>query len=242
MHEPDRVVIITTMSEPPPMPATWPEQRAYVGKINHLGAGNLIKEILADDAATLFHFTVARIMEKLQEENRVLAFNDASTIPQVAWAGRNLMELRILVRFVCRSRANLERFSNDILTTGPRTMDALLRVSNNLAKMVPNPLKASPDQYREVAGMEQARFEAGLGKDSPLMAGACASKVGLQKEYLLFSRITSPLIHPTAISVLKTFDLESHRDSLTSLGLKLATDVILDAREHIEKYGFKPKN
>jgi hypothetical protein len=85
------------------------------------------------------------------------------------------------------------------------------------------------------------RAEAGLGQDSPLMARPCASKVGLEKEYLAFSSITSPLIHPSAISVLKTFDLESHRDVLTSLGLKQAGDVILDARAHIAEHGFRPE-
>jgi len=75
------------------MPATWPEQRVYIGRIQHAGAGNLIQEILRDKPATSFHFTVGHIMEKVQEENHILAFNTASTIPQIAWAGRNLMEL-----------------------------------------------------------------------------------------------------------------------------------------------------
>jgi hypothetical protein len=89
--------------------------------------------------------------------------------------------------------------------------------------------------------MQRARAELGLGQDSPLMARTCASKVGLEKEYLAFSNITSPLIHPSAISILKTFDLESYRDVLTSLGLKLAGDVILDARAHIAEHGFRPE-
>jgi hypothetical protein len=223
------------------MPATWPEQRVYIGKIQHAGAGNLIQEILRDKPATLFHFTVGRIMEKLQEENHVLAFDEASTIPQIAWAGRNLMELRILVRFVCQSQANLERFNNDILTTGTATMQAQLRLLNDLAKKIPDPIRASPDQYRELANMRQARTEAGLGEDSPLMARTCAAKVGLEREYLAFSSITSALVHPSAISVLKTFDLEVYRDGLTCQGLMLAGDAILDARTHIEKHGFKPE-
>jgi len=222
------------------MPATWPEQRIYIGKIQHVGTANLIKEILADEPATSFHFTVARIMEKLHEENHALAFDEASTIPRLAWACRNVMELRILVRFVCQSRANLDRFVNDISTIGPSTLRVQLRLLNDLAKQVPDPMRATPDQYREFENMQRARAEAGLGEDSPLMARTCASKVGLEKEYLAFSSITSPLIHPSAISVLKTFDLESYSDVLTSLGLKLAGDVILDARAHIAKHGFTP--
>jgi hypothetical protein len=48
------------------------------------------------------------------------------------------------------------------------------------------------------------------------------------------------LVHPSALSVLKTFDLESCRDVITVLGLKLASQVIVEAREHITKHGHKP--
>jgi len=223
------------------MPATWSEQKIYIGKINHLGSENLVKEILADKTNQDFRRTLARLVERVREENRVLAFDDASTIPQIAWASRNLAELRILARFVCRSQANLERFNNDIFTTGPGTLESLLQLSNNIAKEAGSPMRASPHQYRRAARMKQARVEAGLGKESPLMAGMLAARVGLEKEYQFLSRVTSPLIHPSAISVLRTFDLESYRQSLTILGLKLVTDVILDARSHIGKHGFRPE-
>lgn len=223
------------------MPATWLGQRAYIGKVVHVGCKNLIEEIAAAEPATPFHFAVGRIIQKLQEENHVLAFEDGATIPRLAWALRNLSELRILVRYMCQSQANLDRFINDIATSGPSTLRALLRLVNDLAKQVPDPMRATPDQYRQLDSLQRARAEIGLGQDSPLMARTCASKVGLEKEYLAFSSITSPLIHPSAVSVLKTFDLECYRDVLVALGLKLAGDVIEDTRKHIAEFGLKPQ-
>lgn len=62
----------------------------------------------------------------------------------------------------------------------------------------------------------------------------------MEKEFLAFSSVTSVLVHPSAISVLKIFDLESYRTVLESHGLILASKVILEAREHVEKHGHKP--
>ncbi len=222
-----------------PLPETWPEQRPYIGKINHVGANNLIKDILTDEPHTSFHFVLGRILEKLIEENRVLAFKDDATVPELAWAGRNIMELRVLSRYVCQSRANLDRFEADVLTTGAATMQALLRLHNDLAREVEGKL-APPELHRRHGELQAAREQAGLGSESPLMARTCAKRVGMEKEYLALSGVTSALVHPSSISVLKTFDLELYRTVLVPHGLILASKVILDAREHIEKHGYKP--
>jgi hypothetical protein len=223
----------------PPLPETWPEQRSYIGKINHDGANNLIKDILTDEPHTSFHFVLGRIMEKLIEENRVLAFKDDATVPELAWAGRDIMELRVLSRYVCQSKANLDRFEADVLINGAATMQALLRLHNDLARDVGGKL-APPELHRQHGGLQDAREQAGLGSESPLMARTCAKRVGMEKEYLAFSSVTSALVHPSAISVLKSFDLESYRSGLVSHGLILASKVILDARGHVEKHGYKP--
>jgi hypothetical protein len=71
------------------------------------------------------------------------------------------------------------------------------------------------------------------------MARTCAKRIGMEKEYLAFSSATSPLVHPSSLTVLKSFDLESCRVWLVLLSLNLASEVILDIRNHIEKYGFR---
>lgn len=230
------------MTPIPPMPATWPEQRKYIGKLNELGAKKLIKEILADKPPKLFHLAVGRIMEKLLEENYILAFLDVARIPDLAWAVRNIMELRVISLYVCQSQNNLQRFENDIIINGATTLQALLTLSQNLAREVPNPQGPTPDLYRQQADMQKARIDAGLGQEEPLKARVCARKVTkrLEMEYLLVGSVTSTLIHPCAISVLKTFNLESYRDVLVINGLILATKLIEEAREHIEKFGYKP--
>src|SRR5437899_470492 len=39
---------IRRMAELPPMPETWPEQRTYIGKLQHIGCDRLIQDILKD--------------------------------------------------------------------------------------------------------------------------------------------------------------------------------------------------
>ncbi len=41
-----------------------------------------------------------------------------------------IMELRVLSRYVCQSKANLDRFEADLLINGAATMQVLLRLHN----------------------------------------------------------------------------------------------------------------
>jgi hypothetical protein len=226
------------MNSIPPLPKNWPEQKPYIGNVNKLGANNLTNEILAVEPHSQFHFVLCRILEKLIEENHVLAFED-SPIPRVAWATRNAMELRVISRYVCQSEANLERFQFDLLTAGATTLRSMIRLYDDLAKEVGAPL-IPPELHRNQGALQAAREEVGLGDQSVLMASSCARKVGLHKEYFALSGVTSALVHPSAISILKTFDLEAYRETVTVHGLVLVSKVIMEVREHIKKYGCKP--
>jgi hypothetical protein len=228
------------MSDLPPLPEDWREQQDEIVKFNDFAARKLIREILAEESPTSFHFTLGRIMERLREENGVLVRYEKSSIPQVAWATRNIMELRIWTRFVCQSQGNLDRFVNDLATVGASTMRAQLRLVNDLADKVPNPIRPVASQYKQVASMQDSRSELGLEYEGPLMARTYAKSTGLEKEYLAISSVTSPLVHPSAISVLRTFNIECYRDSLTGHGIMNSGELIIDARQHIEANGFKP--
>src|SRR6266481_4385492 len=188
------------MNSIPPLPKNWPEQRPYIGNFNKLGANNLTNEILAVEPHSQFHFVLCRILEKLLEENHVLAFED-SAVPRVAWATRNAMELRVISRYVCQSEA-------DLLTSGATTLRSMIRLYDDLAKEVGIP-GTPPGLHRNQGELQAAREEAGLGDQSVLLASNCARKVGLHKEYFALSGVTSALVHPSAISILKTFDLEA---------------------------------
>ena len=225
------------MRDPHPKTIAKAEENLLLGTIHQIEAQDLINQINAAIPATPFHFTVTRLLEKLEEENRVVAFDDACSIPRFAWAVRNLMELRILLRFVCQSQSNLERFNNDILVVVPKTLQVLISSEHDASD------SRKADHNRLLADIELARSKAGLEKNSrPLLARTCAAQVGLEKEYIACSTFTSPLVHPSALVILKTVDQESQRPLLTSLGLKLAGDVIMDARTHIGRYGLKPMN
>jgi hypothetical protein len=227
--------------EIPPLPEDWLEKLAEIGRVNGLGALAIIRDILAEQPRTDFHFALGRIMERLREETNVLVQDGPiATIPQIAWATRNIIELRIWSRFICQSNSNVSRFVHDLSTVAASTMRAQLRLLNDLADKVPRPVRPTSEQYRQVAAMQESRTELGVNDEGPLMARTYAKTVGLEKEYVALSSVTSPLIHPSAVSVLRSFNIEAYRDSLRSHGLFNGTQLILDARKHIETYGFKP--
>lgn len=226
------------MADVPPSPVAWEDHARDIAKLNSAGALNIIKEILPLTPRTNFHFALGRIMERLREETDVLVAAEKITVSQLAWADRNIMELRIRLRYVCKSEANTERFVNDIVTNTALTMRALLRMVDDLADKVENPIRPTPDQHRTAAHMEGARTEPGIADEGPLMARTCAKNVGLEKEYLALSTVTSPLIHPSAISILRTFDMEVYRQPLQGFGLMNGSELVIDVRKHIEVNGF----
>jgi hypothetical protein len=228
------------MGNNPDMPATWPEQKKHIGNLNVVGAQKLIKEISENQPHTLFHLVVVRILHKLIEENNILTIEEAR-ISDIAWAVRNIMELRVMSAYVRLSQENLQRFEYDVVVSGATTMKALLELGQKLAGEVENGIKPTPSLYRTHADIQKTRVELGLGQEEPLKSRVCARQVSdkLEKEHQLVGSVTSDLIHPNAISVLKTFDLEVYRDPLVANGLILATKVILEIREHIKQYGYK---
>jgi hypothetical protein len=157
------------MNSIPPIPKDWAEQKPYIGKVNQVGATNLIAEIQAGGPHSSFHFVISCILEKQIEENRVLAFEDNCTVPRLAWATRNAMELRVLSRYVCQSGANLKRFQDDVTTTGATTMQSVIRLCSDWAKEL-GTKPVSPEIYRGLDEVQSAMQEAGLSAESALMA------------------------------------------------------------------------
>lgn len=227
------------MSEFPPFPQTISDRRRWIGNLNKERSRSLIRDLVAQTPTNLFHAVLVRIIEKLEEENNVLAFEDDATIPKLAWAARNICELRVISAYVCKSTINAERFQKDVLISGTSTQHALRKLTEGLARQV-GAEGPTEEIYRLHAANQAIRESAGVGSEGPLMARTCAKAVGLEKDYLAFSSVTSPLVHPSAISVLKIVDLEPYRTLLTNHGLILATKLLEEARTHCDKHGYKP--
>jgi hypothetical protein len=223
-----------------PLPESFLELRNYLGLINKTGATNLVHEILADEPHTLFHLVLGSILENLKIQNEILALDNFPSVAAVAWAGRNTMELFVLSRYGRQSARNLKRFHADSLIIQSMMLKCVIQLSNDWAKEHGQKNKMPASIHRTHGNAEKFRERAGLKQEQPLMAKTCAKSVGMKKEYDAFGRLTSPLIHPSAVIVLKPFDIESCRNSLVLLSLKIASDLILELREHIKKYGCKP--
>ena len=222
--------------------------KARFGKTNNDNGRKLISELVlmakapgqATSQGIPFHYIIARIIEKLLEENSILAFKENATIPELAWAVRNLMELRVMAKYVCSSKSRLERFQNDVLITWVTTLERLLELQEALAREVGGGQGPAADVYRGLARLQKEREAAGLGKEGPLIASQCAKAVKLKGEYDAIGSVTSSLIHPSAHSVLKVSDLALLEPLLVPKGLLLASKIILEIRDHIQTHGYQP--
>jgi hypothetical protein len=221
------------------LPDTFPELRNHLGLINKTGATNLVNEILAKPPHTLFHLVLGSLLENLKIQNEILALDDSPSVAAIAWAGRNIMELFILSRYCCQSARKLTRFHADSLIIQSMMLNGVIQLSSDWAKEHGHKgVPASIHRTHEQA--EKFREKAGLKQEQPQLAKTCAKTVGMRKEYEAFGRLTSPLVHPSAVIVLRPFDVESCRISLVMHSLKRASDLILELREHIEKHGCTP--
>src|SRR5579864_15719 len=227
------------MPELPPLSQDPEEAFVQIAQENEVGARRLIRDLVQAEKPTPFHFILGRILEKAIVENKRVALDPDADISDLAWAARNLMELLIWSRYIRQSEANLKRFENDFYVNAALTMQALLRLQNDFGKEFPDAIRPHEGMCRMQAEMQKTREETGLASEGPLMAGDCAKKVGLEREYNAFSSVTSTLVHPTALSTLKTFDLNVYRPILVANGLMLASRIIIEAREHIVEYGMK---
>jgi hypothetical protein len=228
------------MPDLPPLPQNPEEAFVQIAKENIIGAKRLIQDLVKATNPTTFHFTIGRILENVVDQLNRLALQE-STITDIAWAHRNLMELLVWSKYIRQSQANLQRFHDDFYVDGALMMEAVIKVYTDFAQQFPGAMKVSEEQYRMKAELQKAREEAKLAGEGPLKASQVAKQVGLEKEYPAVNSITSKLVHPTALSILKTFNLDVMRPIFVSQGLVLASRIVIETREHFEKHGMKPE-
>jgi hypothetical protein len=116
----------------------------------------------------------------------------------VAWACRNLLEIRIFSKYVSLSPENRKRFINDMTVDAVQTNDAMIRMMELVRP-------GCPESQGEIAKLvltsEALQQESGYNGTSFLSPTKLAKEMGLDLE-LSVHKFCSKLIHPTAQSIL----------------------------------------
>lgn len=160
--------------------------------------------------------------------------------PLLAWACRNLLELTIFLKYVLTSELNARRFGDDRLIDGVEILDALKALElhhNATANMVE--LDDAIAQMRSQMAAEK------VNESGHLVIGRLAEQVGMDPEFKAMNRVSSKLVHPTAWSTLavnsQTNSFPHAKGILFLSGVGYMARILIDAREHNNMHGMKPK-
>jgi len=195
------------------------------------------------DSDMLFRNLCIEIMNGVAKEYQHLKIG-AQKAPQfAAWAARNLLELRIIARFVVKSKENAYRFINDMYPDGIELFEAVVRIQERVKTQEGIEVDSTPAR-QTLSNLQAEKLKRGLTHtDGHLEMLELAKHVGLRGEYVDVNKICSKLVHRTAFSVL-VFESKDELAYIGPLMFHFGVQYGLDAwgtlGEHIEKHGMNP--
>lgn len=114
----------------------------------------------------------------------------------VAWACRNLLELRIIAKFVAPSAANRKRFVFDMFIDLKETITAQKTIAESIAPEV------VPDHDTLLASLQRSSANIGFSESKYIRTSDLADTLGFADVYSAMRKATSKLVHSSALSVL----------------------------------------
>ncbi len=148
----------------------------------------------------------------------------------VAWACRNILELRIFVRFVIVSPANRKRFIDDGVIDSEESTKAMSRLIQCIDPGSTDEDVASSRRADQLL-REASKFE---GKKY-LNAMSLVGQLELGDDLHAVHKLCSKLVHPTAQSVMLVHhELQCERDTIFLFGSHYLFDLMDDLAPWIE--------
>ena|ERR1035437_2336412 len=185
-----------------------------------------------------FFNTITALLRALSREYRHLNIGYAKDGRLLAWACRNLLEINLCTEYSLRSEANAKAFAEDQVIDA---LDIFIAFKKWLVASDPN--SATPILDATLETMEQAKAKLGVTRTTYLGPQDMARALNRLDEYKHFNKISSKLIHPTALSLLTVqVDSELHvlKPYLYRTGTWYFTTAYKFVRDHVEKRGTAP--
>lgn len=141
----------------------------------------------------------------------------------LAWAARNLLELRVWALYATVSRKNAKRFHQDQYVDGLSVLRALERTGEKLPRVV------DANFIKEVAAalrpeMEKHASAAGVDEKMPYLSPKLLAKqFNLEGEFEMYNVLCSKVLHSTGYSVLVGQDPDNKASVMDSLFWYAAT-------------------
>lgn len=178
------------------------------------------------------------LISALMREYRILTIGFNESTPLLAWACRNVLELNIYTKYSLIWGSNARDFVDD------RWIDAI-EVFESFRDWVrfQDPGILTPRIDQTIADFEAEKAKQGITRRSYLKMQKMASDVGFSEEHRHMNKVASKLVHPTAFSVLGTFDqgeLGRLRPILFNCGVRYGIEAAAAVRQHVINNGVEP--
>jgi hypothetical protein len=182
--------------------------------------GSLLKDILNASIRELSHLRLGL---------------EIST-PIATWACRNTLELTIIAKYVLSNKQNADKFTNDLLIDGKEMFHAV-------RDWVQQHGEVSEPVLQTIANFEREIIRQGVIQRKHLEIADISKEVNYYEEYRTMNRLTSKLVHMSALSVMEDYDqgeMVMLRSLMCNSGVRYVAQTYNDIREYVEEHGAEP--
>lgn len=178
------------------------------------------------------------LLSALLREHRSLTVGFKKSTPLLAWACRNMLELNIYTKYALLNGSNARSFVDDMWIDAIEIFCSFRRWIT-----LHDPAAMTPELDQTIAKFRSEKAKQGLRRTKYLRTQDMAASVNFSEEYQHMNKVTSKLVHPTAFSVLTTFDqgeLGYLRPILADAGVRYGVEAFADIRQYIIKNRIEP--
>jgi hypothetical protein len=178
------------------------------------------------------------LLNALQREYRSLRVGFEKSTPLLAWACRNMLELNIYTKYTLLKGSNAKDFADD------RWIDAIEMFSSFRTWInFYDPGGATPGLDQAITNFSEEKAKRGITRAKYMRMETMAAAVNFSEDYKHINKVASKLVHPTAFSVLGSFDegeLGQLKPILLNNGVRFMVEAVADIRRYVKTNGVEP--
>jgi hypothetical protein len=179
------------------------------------------------------------LIQSTLREYQHLKIGYAKSIPFLAWACRNLLELDIITQHVLKSERAAKDFIDDRFIDGLELFESFKTWSE-----FADPESKTPALDQTISWIRGEIAKECVTHRSYLKVRDLAKGLKLEEEYAHLNKVTSKLIHPTAWSVLSMRDegeLSMLKPIFFRAGVRHGIELGYRIRQHVKEFGPEPR-
>lgn len=163
---------------------------------------------------------------------------DGQSPQTVALICRNLLEIDIITKYCLASPANFRNTMDDVWIDGKQVFEYLRKWVE-----YKSPGKSLAALDVTIANFDAKIKTAGIVRTKPLDLRTLAKTTGMEQEFDVLNKITSKLVHATALSIWAYEDKAEMQlliDFMLQSTVRYSADVYKQIKNHVAKIGMEP--